>query len=205
MARILLGISGSIAAYKAADLCSRLVKAGHEVTAVMTKGATELVSPLTFATLTARPVLSSVWEREDWARVEHIDATDRADLVVVAPATADLLGKAAHGIGDDMLTTVLLAVASPVLCCPAMNPRMWANALVQENVSRLRMVGWRFLEPGEGAVACGHTGQGRMREPAEIHAEVDRILSGTPDEEARGPGLPSPLPRASKGGKRKGK
>lgn len=176
MARLLLGVSGSIAAYKAADLCSRLVKAGHEVTVVMTRAATRLVGPITFATLTARPVLTDMWEREEWARVEHIDLTDRADLIVLAPATADLLAKAAHGMGDDMLTTILLAAASPVLCCPAMNPRMWANPLVQGNVARLKKAGWRFLEPGEGTVACGHTGQGRMREPAEIHEEIDRLL-----------------------------
>jgi phosphopantothenoylcysteine decarboxylase/phosphopantothenate--cysteine ligase len=188
VARILLGVSGSIAAYKAADLCSRLVKAGHEVTVVMTRGATELVGPLTFATLTARPVLTNMWEREEWARVEHIDLTDRADLVVVAPATANLLGKAAHGIADDMLTTVLLAAAAPVLCCPAMNPRMWANPLVRENVARLRKAGWRFLEPGEGTVACGHTGQGRMREPAEIHEEIERLTKGAGRGRGRGRG-----------------
>jgi len=177
MAEILLGVSGSIAAYKSADLCSRLVKAGHGVTVVMTAGAKELVGPLTFATLTARPVLSNLWDRDEWARVEHIDVTDRADLIVVAPATANLLGKAAHGIADDMLTTVLLAAGSPILACPAMNPRMWGNPLVRENVERLRATGWRLLEPGEGSVACGHTGQGRMREPAEIHAEVDALLA----------------------------
>ena len=176
MPRILLGVTGSIAACKAADLCSRLVKAGHEVTVVMTRGATELVGPLTFATLTGRPVLTNLWEREEWARVEHIDLTDRADLLVVAPATANLLGKASHGIADDMLTTVLRAAAAPILCCPAMNPRMWANPLVRENVARLRKAGWAFLEPGKGTVACGHVGQGRMREPEEIHAEIDRML-----------------------------
>lgn len=177
MARILLGVTGSIAAYKAADLCSRLCKAGHEVTVVMTQGATHLVGPLTFATLTGRPVLTNLWDREEWARVEHIDLTDRADLVVVAPATANLLGKAAHGIADDMLTTILLAAASPILCVPAMNPRMWAHPLVRENAARLRKAGWRFLDPAEGTVACGHTGQGRMREPEEIHAEIDRMLA----------------------------
>jgi len=176
MARILLGVSGSIAAYKAADLCSRLVKAGHEVTVVMTEGATHLVGPLTFASLTGRPVLTNQWDREEWAKVEHIDVTDRADLIVLAPATANLLGKAAHGIADDLLTTVLLAADSPILACPAMNPRMWANPLVQENLARLRKAGWWFLEPGEGTVACGHTGQGRMREPEEIHSEIDRLL-----------------------------
>jgi phosphopantothenoylcysteine decarboxylase/phosphopantothenate--cysteine ligase len=186
MAEILLGVSGSIAAYKAADLCSRLVKAGHGVSVVMTAGAKELVGPLTFATLTARPVLSNMWDREEWARVEHIDVTDRADLVVIAPATANLLGKAAHGIADDMLLTILLAADSPILACPAMNPRMWANPLVRENVERLRAAGWRFLEPGEGTVACGHTGQGRMREPSEIHAEIDALLA------TRRPSKPKP-------------
>ena len=178
MARILLGVTGSIAAYKAGDLCSRLVQAGHEVTAVMTEGAMHLVAPLTFATLTARPVLTNLWDREEWAKVEHIDLTDRADLVVVAPATANLLGKASHGIADDLLTTILLAAESPILCAPAMNPRMWSNPLVKGNVARLKKAGWRFLEPGEGTVACGHTGQGRMREPAEIHAEIDRMIAG---------------------------
>ena len=187
MARILLGVSGSIAAYKAADLCSRLGKAGHEVTVVMTLGATRLVGPLTFATLTGRPVLTNMWDREEWAKVEHIDLTDRSDLVVLAPATANLLGKAAHGIADDLLTTVLLAAAGPILACPAMNPRMWANPFVRENLARLKKAGWHFLEPGEGTVACGHTGQGRMREPAEIHAEIDRLLGKT-SRRPRAPG-----------------
>ena len=177
MARILLGVTGSIAANKAAAHCAPLVKGGHEVTVVMTRGAAELVGPLTFATLTGRPVLTNLWDREEWARVEHVDLTDRADLVVVAPATANLLGKAAHGIADDMLTTVLLAAGSPVLCCPAMNPRMWANPLVQENVARLKMVGWRILDPAEGEVACGHEGTGRLREPAEIEAAVAEMLA----------------------------
>ena len=185
MAELLLGVSGSIAAYKAADLCSRLVKAGHGVLVVMTAGAKELVGPLTFATLTARPVLSNMWDRDEWARVEHIDVTDNADLIVLAPATANLLGKAAHGIADDMLLTILLAADSPILACPAMNPRMWANPLVRENVERLRAAGWTFLEPGEGTVACGHTGQGRMREPAEIHAEIDALLAARPKAKKR--------------------
>jgi len=177
VARILLGVSGSIAAYKGADLCSRLARAGHEVTVVMTRAATELVTPLTFAALTARPVLTDMFKREEWAKVEHIDLTDRAELLVLAPATANLLGKAAHGIGDDLLTTVLLSAASPVLAAPAMNPRMWDNPLVRENVERLRKAGWEILEPGEGSVACGHVGQGRMREPAEIHEAVDKMLA----------------------------
>jgi phosphopantothenoylcysteine decarboxylase/phosphopantothenate--cysteine ligase len=176
MARLLLGISASIAAYKAADLCSRLVKAGHEVTVVMTAGATKLVGPMTFASLTGRPVLTDMWDREEWSKVEHIDLTDRADLIVLAPATADLMARAAHGMGSDMLTTLLLAAASPVLCCPAMNPRMWDNPLVQQNLAKLKSIGWHFLEPGEGTVACGHTGQGRMREPAEIHEAIDGLL-----------------------------
>ena len=187
MARILLGVTGSIAAYKAADLCSRLVKAGHGVTVIMTEGATHLVGPLTFASLTGRPVLTNMWDREEWARVEHIDLTDGADLFVVAPATANLLGKAAHAIADDMLTTSLLAADSPILCVPAMNPRMWAHPLVRENVARLRKAGWRFLDPAEGTVACGHTGQGRMREPADIHAEIDRLLAGITAKAAKGP------------------
>ncbi len=177
MARIVLGVSGSIAAYKAADLASRLVKGGHEVTVVMTAAATRLVQPLTFATLTGRPVLSDMFDREQWARVEHIDLSDRAELVVLAPATADLMGRAAHGLADDMLTALLLAVDSPVLCVPAMNPRMWAHPLVQRNVATLRDLGWRFLEPDEGTVACGHVGRGRMQEPAAIHAEIDRLLA----------------------------
>jgi phosphopantothenoylcysteine decarboxylase/phosphopantothenate--cysteine ligase len=177
MAELLLGVSGSIAAYKAADLCSRLVKAGHGVSVVMTDAATRLVAPLTFATLTARPVLSDQFDREQWARVEHIDLSDRAEVVVLAPATADLLGRAAHGLGSDMLTTLLLAWDGPVLVAPAMNPRMWANPLVQANVKRLREVGWRFLDPDEGTVACGHVGRGRMQEPEAIHAAVEALLA----------------------------
>ncbi len=176
MPRIVLGVSGSIAAYKAADLCSRLVQAGHEVTAVLTPAAARLVTPLTFATLTGRPALSDLWEREDWVKVEHIALADGADLVVLAPATADLLARAAHGMADDLLTTMLLALACPVLAAPAMNPRMWANPLVRGNVARLRKAGWRFLDPGEGPVACGHFGKGRMREPAEIQEAAEEML-----------------------------
>jgi phosphopantothenoylcysteine synthetase/decarboxylase len=177
VARIVLGVSGSIAAYKAADLCSHLVQAGHEVTAILTPAATRLVGPLTFATLTGRPAFSDMFDREEWARVEHIDLADRADLVLVAPATADLLGKAANGLADDMLTTLLLAAKGPVAAAPAMNPRMWAHPAVRANCERLRGFGWTFLGPDEGTVACGHVGTGRMAEPAALADAVEALLA----------------------------
>jgi predicted enzyme related to lactoylglutathione lyase/3-polyprenyl-4-hydroxybenzoate decarboxylase len=179
VATILLGVTGSIAAYKAADLASKLAQAGHDVTAIMTHAATQLVSPNTFLNLTGNRVYTDLWDPH--GQTEHIALTDRAELVVLAPATANALAKMAHGLADDMLHTTLLAVRCPVLICPAMNTRMWENPVVQGNLQRIRELDrFHVMEPGAGNLACGHTGAGRLPEPAEIAARVEALLAGSP-------------------------
>ncbi|MDR0875189.1 MAG: bifunctional phosphopantothenoylcysteine decarboxylase/phosphopantothenate--cysteine ligase CoaBC [Clostridiales Family XIII bacterium] len=179
MNRILLGVTGGIAAYKAADLASRLLKEGFAVDVVMTKNAAEFVRPLTFQTITRSPVYTDSFAPIEDYSVEHISLAKRADLVLIAPATANVIGKIAGGIGDDLLTTVLLAAhAKPSVICPAMNTQMWENPVVQENLARLRARGWKVIEPGSGALACGDEGTGRLAEPADIVEYVKKIVSG---------------------------
>lgn len=168
---------GSIAAYKAADLCSKLVQGGHDVTVVMTRAATKLVGPLTFAALTGRAVATEPWDREGDVHVEHIRLADRAELLLVAPATANFLGKAANGIADDMLTSTLLAVTCPVIVAPAMNVRMWRHPAVARNLERVKELGYEVVDPGEGFLACGDVGPGRMAEPAALLARVAERLA----------------------------
>ncbi len=166
---VLLGVTGGIAAYKSAELCSLLVKAGFEVQVVMTANAEKLVAPLTFATLSRRAVLDTLWGEHEW-RPEHIALSDSAALLIVAPATANFLGKYANGIADDALTTLALAFNGPVLLAPAMNPRMWQAPAVCQNVQTLLARGVAMIGPGCGRVACGADGVGRMAEPSEIFA-----------------------------------
>jgi phosphopantothenoylcysteine decarboxylase len=168
---IVLGISGSIAAYKSADLASRLVKLGHDVQVVITRSATEFITPLTFQTLTRQPVLVSLEdEKESW-KPGHIELADRADLFVVAPASANSLGNFANGLAPDPLSSIYLALprGTPVLLAPAMNGKMWQHPATQRNVVTLRQDGCHFIEPEEGALACGYEGVGRL-------ASVDEIL-----------------------------
>lgn len=172
---VILGITGSIAACKAADLASRLTKAGLDIHVVMTDSATRLVQPRTFQTLTRNPVVTDLWELPDW-QPGHVALADRADLLVVAPATANILAKMAHGIADDALSTQILAHEGPVVVAPAMNPRMWRHPAVQENVTTLRRRGVRILGPGCGDVACGAPGEGRMLEPESIAQAVQAQL-----------------------------
>jgi phosphopantothenoylcysteine decarboxylase len=173
---IILGVAGSIAAYKAADLTSKLVKRGHAVFVVMTANATSFVAPMTFQTLSKNPVTSGVFdERESW-RPTHIDLADRADLFLVAPATANVLAKLALGICDDALTSIALASQAPVLIAPAMNGKMWLHPATQQNVTTLRARGATFIGPEEGMLACGYEGIGRLWNVDEIVAKVDEIL-----------------------------
>jgi phosphopantothenoylcysteine decarboxylase/phosphopantothenate--cysteine ligase len=165
---VLVGVTGGIAAYKTAALVSRLVQAGAGVTVVMTEHATRFVGPLTFQTLTGRPVCTDLFEPPEAYRAEHIALAERAQVVVVAPATANLLAKLAHGVADDLLSTVLLAIEAPLVVAPAMNSRMWTHPAVQANVNLLRSRGVQFVGPAEGALACGAVGPGRMAEPEEI-------------------------------------
>jgi len=178
MATILLAVTGSIAAYKAADLASKLHQAGHEVHVVMSEAARELVGPSTFLNLTGNPVFTSLWDAESQTR--HIQLTDAADLAVLAPATANSLAKLAHGLADEVVSTTLLALRCPLLICPAMNVRMWENPVVQRNLATLRELGHEVLTPGSGHLACGHVGAGRLAEPLEIQAAVEALLAQPP-------------------------
>lgn len=175
---IVLGITGGIAAYKAATLCSRLVGMGAKVRVVMTEGATRFIAPLTLQTLSRHAVATDVFDERDPAVVQHIDWADAADLVIVAPATANIIGKLAGGIADDMLSTLLLATTAPVVLAPAMNVHMWEHPAVVDNVRKLAARGVRFIEPGTGQLACGYVGKGRMAEPEEIAEAIAAWLSG---------------------------
>ncbi|MBI1894880.1 MAG: bifunctional phosphopantothenoylcysteine decarboxylase/phosphopantothenate--cysteine ligase CoaBC, partial [Candidatus Rokubacteria bacterium] len=174
---VILGVTGSIAAYKAVFLLRELIRLGAGVTVVMTEAAKEFVSPLTFRTLSRRPVLLDLFDPEGDAPVEHVALAEQADLIVVAPATANLLAKAAHGLADDLLTTMLLAARGPVLVVPAMDGRMYDHAAVQANVATLRARGVEVLDPEIGELASGLTGQGRLPEVDVILEAVLRRLS----------------------------
>ncbi|BCJ85121.1 bifunctional phosphopantothenoylcysteine decarboxylase/phosphopantothenate--cysteine ligase CoaBC [Effusibacillus dendaii] len=165
---ILVGVSGGIAAFKAASLCSALVKEGADVHVILTESATKFITPLTFQSLVKTPVITDIFTEPNPAEISHIALADKADLVVVAPATANIIGKAAHGLADDMLSTTLLATRAPVLFAPAMNVNMYNNPIVQENLTKLRERGYLLAEPGEGLLACGYTGKGRLPEPEEL-------------------------------------
>jgi phosphopantothenoylcysteine decarboxylase/phosphopantothenate--cysteine ligase len=175
--RILLGVTGGIAAYKAAELVRELVRRGAVVRVVMTDHACEFVRPLTFETLSGQPVSTDLFRIEGSRQIEHIALADFAELVVIAPATANMIGKMAAGIADDLLTTVLLAVNAPVLICPAMNARMYANTIVRENMARLISHGCAVLDPEYGELACRTEGQGRLPGVPEIVEEIESLLT----------------------------
>ena len=167
MKTVVLGVSGGIAAYKAAALCSKLTQAGADVQVIMTENATEFVTPLSFMTLSRNPVVTGLFNIPEW-RPEHVALADRADIAVIAPATANIIGKIANGIGDDALSTFMLTFYSKVFIAPAMNPRMYNNPAVQENIAKLKGRGFQFIGPEAGHVACGAAGMGRMCEPDKI-------------------------------------
>ena len=165
-----MGVTGSIAAYKACELVRLLVKAGHDVHVVMTDHAKEFVTPLTFRTLSRNPVESAMFaDPLDW-KPEHISLAEAADMLVIAPATANILAKLAHGIADDLLSSVALATKAPIVAAPAMNAGMWENPVTQENIRLLRERGVRVVDAGTGELACGTCGPGRMAEPQDIFA-----------------------------------
>ncbi len=170
---ILVGVTGGIAAYKTAALVSRLVQSGASVTVVMTEAATHLVGPKTFEALTGRAVGIDLWSQTPHP---HIDLARRADLLCVAPATANFFAKAACGLADDLLTTCLLAFSGPVLVAPAMNSQMWHKPAVQRNLRQLQEDGFLLIDPGEGYLSCGEVGAGRMAEPDRIYAKIEEIL-----------------------------
>lgn len=177
MALIALGVTGGIGAYKAVEVCRGLQKRGHDVVAVMTKAATRFVGPITFEAITRRPVITSQWKPGANADIEHIAIADEIALLLVAPCTANVIGKFANGIADDFLTSLYLATKAPVLIAPAMNTNMLAHDAVQRNLQTLTARGTRFVEPGEGYLACGWIGKGRLAEPEDIVAAAERIVS----------------------------
>lgn len=178
---VLLGVTGSIAAYKAVEVVRRLRDLGAEVTVIMTREATRLVAPLTFRTLSRQPVYVNLFAEPRQWEVEHIALAERAHLLLVAPATANIIGKMAHGIADDYLTTTVLATRAPVLVVPAMNSHMYTHPAVQNNLATLRRLGYRILEPVAGKLASEVVGIGRMPEPSAVVGEAVRILAGRQD------------------------
>ncbi|MBD2862633.1 bifunctional phosphopantothenoylcysteine decarboxylase/phosphopantothenate--cysteine ligase CoaBC [Paenibacillus oceani] len=174
---IVLGVTGGIACFKAAALCSKLVQAGADVRVIMTESATRFVAPLTFQTLSRHDVAVDTFDEKDASVVSHIHLADSADLVVVAPATANIIAKMTHGLADDMLSTTLLATEAPVLVAPAMNVHMYVHPAVTANMQTLRDRGVSFVEPGEGQLACGYVGKGRLAEPEEMMAAIERMLN----------------------------
>jgi len=177
---IVIGVSGGIAAYKAAALTSMLVQQGAGVTAVMTRNARRFIGPATFAALSGRPVAMRSFEPDRHPLGAHIELAVRADLVVVAPASADLLAKVASGAADDLLTTLLLCAECPVLFAPAMNSAMWAKPSVQRNVAQVAADGGLIVQPGTGWLSCRQQGAGRMAEPDEIVEVIRDTLAGLP-------------------------
>ena len=179
--RILLCVSGGIAVYKAAALTSKLVQAGAEVKVMMTASACEFVTPLTFQALSRNPVYTDTFDEKDPSVIAHIDLADWPDLILVAPATANMIGKIANGLADDMISTTLLAATAPVWIAPAMNVHMYDHPAVKKNMSTLSSFGYSFVEPGEGYLACGYVGKGRLEEPETIVSLIGSYFSQASD------------------------
>ena len=177
MALVALGVTGGIGAYKAVEVCRGLQQRGHDVVAVMTRAATRFVGPVTFEAITRRPVITSQWKPGANADIEHIAIADEIALLLVAPCTANVIGKFANGIADDFLTSLYLATKAPVLIAPAMNTNMLAHDAVQRNLQTLAARGTRFVDPGEGYLACGWIGKGRLAAPEDIVAAAERVLA----------------------------
>ncbi|WP_071395388.1 bifunctional phosphopantothenoylcysteine decarboxylase/phosphopantothenate--cysteine ligase CoaBC [Bacillus tuaregi] len=174
---ILLCVTGGIAVYKAAALTSKLTQEGAEVRVILSQSACEFVAPLTFQALSRNDVYTDTFDEKDSKKIAHIDLADWADLILVAPATANIIGKLAGGIADDMISTTLLAAVAPVWIAPAMNVHMYNHPAVQKNMATLREYGYSFIEPGEGYLACGYVGKGRLEEPENIVAKINRFFA----------------------------
>jgi phosphopantothenoylcysteine decarboxylase len=177
---IVVGVTGGIAAYKTAALVSQLVQAGAGVTVVMTTAAERFVGAATFAALTGRPVAREIFDEAQFPLGAHITLAERGNLLVIAPASADFMAKAAHGLAEDLLSTLYLAFSGRVLMAPAMNTAMWENAAVQRNVAQLRSDGVQFVDPGSGWLSCRQVGAGRMAEPDSIAAAIRELLEKAP-------------------------
>lgn len=176
MKNILLGVTGGIAAFKSASIVSLLKKKGYNVKVVMTKNATNIIGPLTLETLSRNRIYVDMWDTNPHYEVEHISLADWADMVLIAPATYNIIGKVANGIADDMLTTIISAVSirKPVFFALAMNVNMYENPILKENIDKLKSYGYRFIEVEEGLLACNYVAKGRMTEPEDIVAEIER-------------------------------
>jgi phosphopantothenoylcysteine decarboxylase/phosphopantothenate--cysteine ligase len=176
--RVVLGVTGGIAAFKAASIASGLAQRDYDVRVIMTKSATQFITPLTMQILSRHHVAVDTFDEYNPAVVNHIDLADHADLFIIAPATANIIAKMALGLGDDMLSTTLLATQAPIVVAPAMNVHMYENPIVQKNIATLKERGVYFIEPGQGPLACGYDGKGRMAEPEEIIAWVESFFAG---------------------------
>jgi phosphopantothenoylcysteine decarboxylase/phosphopantothenate--cysteine ligase len=174
--RVVLGVTGSIAAYKAVELASRLTQAGAEVDVVMTRAATEFVTPLTFRSITHRPVVTEMFDLASEFSVEHVALAERAEVMVIAPATANVIAKLAAGIADDMLTCTVLATTAPVIIAPAMNVHMYQNPITQENLAKLSARGFTIVGPASGVLACGEIGPGRLADIEQLIGTIKQIL-----------------------------
>lgn len=172
---IVIGVTGSVAAYKAAELVSKLKQSGAEIYVVMTKNATELVGPATFGTLSGNPVLYEMFPKGR-DLLPHIRLADWMDILIIAPATANIIGKIACGIADDLLSTLVIAATKPVLIAPAMNEKMYRNKIVGKNIDKLKKYGYNIIEPEEGFLACGYTGKGRLANNNKIISKIKKLL-----------------------------
>ena len=177
---VLVAVCGGIAAYKTATLVSRLVQSGASVTVAMTRAARKFITPLTMEALSGRQVFSSLWTSGEEHDPQHLSLTESADLFIIAPATANIIAKIVHGIADEVVSTMALSAASPLLVAPAMNTRMWENPAVQENIATLRKRGAHIIGPDEGWLACRTVGKGRMSEAEEIFTEAAGLLRKSP-------------------------
>lgn len=173
---IILGISGGIAAYKCCDLVRLLKKDGAEVHVIMTRAACEFVTPLTFQTLSGNEVHTEMFKTVDEFKIGHISLAERADAIIIAPATADIIAKMAHGICDELLTATVMSTTAPVVICPSMNTKMWEKPILQSNLSRLKEFGYKIVEPGIGELACGVEGKGRLPKLETIIETIGRSL-----------------------------
>jgi phosphopantothenoylcysteine decarboxylase/phosphopantothenate--cysteine ligase len=180
---ILLCVTGGIAVYKAVNLTSKLTQANYNVKVMMTASAMQFVQPLSFQVMSKNNVYYDTFDEKDSAVIAHIDLADWADLIIVAPATANVIGKLAHGIADDMVTTTLLATTAPVWIAPAMNVNMYNKPAVIRNIAQLHEDGYRFIEPSEGYLACGYIGKGRLEEPEKITEHVIHFFTEGADSQ----------------------
>lgn len=186
---IIVAVCGGIAAYKVADVVSKLVQLGAGVTVAMTAEARQFITPLTFEALSGRKVRTGTFDLVESSDPQHIALTERADLMLVAPATANIIAKVAHGLCDDLVSLMIAAAACPVVFAPAMNNRMWDNPIARENVAKLTSLGYRFIGPEAGWLACRNVGAGRLTEPANIIDEIKTLLRHPPQ-----PTPPTPTP-----------